>query len=140
MNNLSFSDKVPAEVWQLEKCYNLPKSLDFEIETPSAHVDFSCSIDERSWGIKCIDTIVTRVTASFTVSVEKDGLTDQDIHSLINLHLFSDSGDKFVRVILVDTVLQDYWTVNSEIKATPSGAITLDSVEIDFRTKTISVS
>lgn len=109
-----------TDVYGINDFIGVSKDIDIETGSPTAYVDYLLQPEARDWGIKHISVIVKRVVASVEWETDvKIGIVEVDSSQELN-------GKK--------------WTIDCEVTFEDDGALSINNVEIDLSSMTVTVS
>ena len=110
----------------------------------------------RSWGIKSFDTIVNSVRCNIEFDISIDDLEDNEREKLLSPDKNDEIQKNIVNIENLDGVISgvfefevlqkdanlgsDSWKIIEDFGWTKSGNLSPDDCEIDFRSKTITIS
>lgn len=146
-NELKFKAVVDnAEIYNLETSIHLPGDVDVYFQNATTYIEFRADIDAKEWGIKCIDISIERIKGSLEWHVYSDELKPASIAALISIGGVEYRNGKIEGVIELDTNKKDdlfdffSWSVVDDIEVTEHGRVAASNCEIDFKTKTITIT
>lgn len=142
--SLSFNTSVEAEIYGINEYLGVPKDYDIETDNPTVYIDYELQPEARSWGIKSISIVPTKIRCIIEWDVDCLGMSESEIAMLLK------SGGKEYKANYSHTVsgiieietscLDDDWKIDNSVEFRPDGAVSIDSVEIDLSERTITLS
>jgi hypothetical protein len=137
---MDFSNSIThIDICNIRVALDVSKDVDVDTHfSQSVIVDYSITLDAKGWGLRGIDVDVKSVKCDIRWVVDCDELLDTEKTSLISAGGIELANNTIEGTILIDSTT-DNWKVDNEVTFLPTGGYCINSVEVDFANKTITL-
>lgn len=133
-----------VDVNGINEHFEISKNIDIDTGKPTAYVSFILEPEVRDWGIKSMNMSIRRITISIEWEVYNEDLTSEENLILITVggkeYKFNNTISGIIEVDTTQKVKDKEWTITNEVEFEKDGGLSIENIEVDFSTMTITVS
>lgn len=116
----------------------LDYDIDYYSDSPSVYVEYKLQPELKRWGINWISILIKKVISFIEWHIDCQDIPNDEIELLVS------AGGKYDNnmvkgFIRIDTTIDNSWNVINNVEIKSNGEILISEVEIDLKTKSISL-
>ena len=116
----------------------LDYDIDYYSDRPSVYVEYELQPELKRWGINWISILIKKVISFIEWHIDCQDIPNDEIELLVS------AGGKYDNnmvkgFIRIDTTIDNSWNVINNVEIKSNGEILISEVEIDLKTKSISL-